>query len=138
MSMSVIRRTFEAAQHPKDSEERARLNCDVKTSEYNTGSRYMVRKDYYMTTGERHPQQYLDFDFRTKKAAEDYIKSCGETPISEYEQQLIRAREILKAIPDNDLRFMLDLVGIKVHPEQWARIDQFLIAMQINTGLSAV
>ena len=43
--MDVIRRTFEAAQHPKGSEERARLNQDVRTSEYLPSLRYMTSGD---------------------------------------------------------------------------------------------
>jgi hypothetical protein len=40
--MDVIRRTFEAATHPKGSEERARLNCDARTSEYMPSYRYLT------------------------------------------------------------------------------------------------
>jgi hypothetical protein len=40
--MTVQRRTFEAATHPKGSEERARLNCDALTSEYYPSKRYLT------------------------------------------------------------------------------------------------
>lgn len=40
--MDVIRRTFEAAKHPKGSEERARLNRDAQTSEYRPSRRYLT------------------------------------------------------------------------------------------------
>lgn len=43
--MDVIRRTFEAAQHPKGSDERARLNRDARTSEYMPSLRYMTSGD---------------------------------------------------------------------------------------------
>jgi hypothetical protein len=43
--MDVIRRTFEAAEHPKGSEERARLNLDKRTSEYGPSMRYMTSGD---------------------------------------------------------------------------------------------
>ena len=40
--MKIYRRTFEAAKHPKGSEERARLNCDALTSEYMPSYRYQT------------------------------------------------------------------------------------------------
>jgi hypothetical protein len=40
--MDVIRRTFEAAQHPKGSDERARLNEDPATSEYMPSHRWLA------------------------------------------------------------------------------------------------
>lgn len=40
--MSVVRRTFAAAKHPKGSPERVALNCDAITSEYYTSRRYAV------------------------------------------------------------------------------------------------
>lgn len=51
--MDVIRRTFEAAQYPKGSEERARLNRDARTSEYMTSYRYMTSDgESFRTKGE--------------------------------------------------------------------------------------
>lgn len=38
--MKAMRRTFEASKHPKDSEERARLNLSALTSEYMPSYRY--------------------------------------------------------------------------------------------------
>ena len=43
--MDVIRRTFEAAQYPEGSEERARLNEKAETSEYMPSHRYMTSGD---------------------------------------------------------------------------------------------
>jgi hypothetical protein len=43
--VEVIRRTFEAATHPKGSEERARLNERAETSEYFPAMRYMTSGD---------------------------------------------------------------------------------------------
>ena len=40
--MDVIRRTFEAAKYPKGSDERTRLNCDARTSEYMPSYRYLT------------------------------------------------------------------------------------------------
>ena len=58
--MDVIRRTFEAKKHPEGSEERARLNCDARTSEYMPSIRYLAGDGS---------------TFRTKREAEAYVAS---------------------------------------------------------------
>jgi hypothetical protein len=64
--MDVIRRTFEAAKHPKGSEERARLNRDAITSEYMPGYKYR-------TSDGR--------SWRTKRQALAYAAAAeGDTP----------------------------------------------------------
>ncbi len=40
--MKIVRRTFEAAKHPKGSAERTRLNLEAATSEYMPSYRYMI------------------------------------------------------------------------------------------------
>ncbi len=37
----IVKRTFEAAQYPKGSPERARLNENVSTSEYSKSQKYL-------------------------------------------------------------------------------------------------
>jgi len=60
MSYTVTRRTFEAKQHPKDSDERRRLNCNPITSEYMPSYKYVLCED-----GKPTP-----FTYRTKAEAE--------------------------------------------------------------------
>lgn len=57
--MEIVKRTFEAAKHPKESEERARLNCSPVTSEYMPSYKYLA--------GGR--------QFRTKKEAADFAQA---------------------------------------------------------------
>lgn len=59
-SYVIVTRTFEAAKHPKDSAERARLNLDWLTSEYMPSHRYGLRT----ADGGHTP-----FTFRTKAEA---------------------------------------------------------------------
>lgn len=40
--MEITKRTFEAAKHPKGSEERKNLNLSIVTSEYMTSYKYAV------------------------------------------------------------------------------------------------
>jgi len=61
----VLCRTFEAKTYPKGSPERARLNCDVKTSEYYPSYRYLCRYDNPGNPA----QPTLDDSFRTKTEA---------------------------------------------------------------------
>lgn len=42
----MFRRTFEALQYPKGSKERARLNSDPRTSEWQRSYRYCVFTDF--------------------------------------------------------------------------------------------
>jgi hypothetical protein len=46
MTVTITRRTFEAKQHPRGSQERARLNERPETSEYMPSYRYCVRDTY--------------------------------------------------------------------------------------------
>ena len=73
MTIEVLRRTFAAANHPPDSQERARLNRDTLTSEYYTSHRYMTRRPLTMDDGAPHPSQHcLCRTFTTKAEAEAY------------------------------------------------------------------
>lgn len=72
-AVTVHRRTFEAANHPSGSPERARLNGDPITSEYLTGKPYVVRVPALMSDGTRNPVQPWHFHtFKTKRDAESY------------------------------------------------------------------
>lgn len=74
--MNVIRRTFEAAKHPKGSEERARLNEDARTSEYMTSYRYMTVEDRPETAT---TIAYTDRrSWRTKRDAEAYAARAAQ------------------------------------------------------------
>lgn len=59
---TVHKRTFEAAKHPKGSDERARLNLSSVTSEYMTSYKYSVIGDHFSTA------------FKTKQQAIDYVE----------------------------------------------------------------
>jgi hypothetical protein len=67
--MDVIRRTFEAANHPKGSDERARLNEDPATSEYMPSYRWLAADGT---------------SYRTRSLAQAYVDAqprcgkCGE------------------------------------------------------------
>lgn len=66
----VIRRTFEAAKHPKGSSKRAKLNSDVETSEYYPSQPWLLRRNFLMSDGTPHPtQQFIDSTFRTRRDA---------------------------------------------------------------------
>ena len=67
--MEILRRTFEAAKHPKGSEERRRLNCDPITSEYLRSHRYAIRSPFTMSDGTIHPSQPYILDMYPTKAA---------------------------------------------------------------------
>jgi hypothetical protein len=74
--VEILRRTFEAAKHPKGSAERQRLNWDAITSEYMTSHRYAIRHPFLMSDGTQHPTQpYLVTTHRTKAEA---IKKARE------------------------------------------------------------
>jgi hypothetical protein len=62
MEYNITKRTFEALNYPKGSEERIRLNMNSVTSEYMTSYKYSVSSDI------------CDFSFKTKKEAESFIK----------------------------------------------------------------
>src|SRR4051812_39871701 len=81
MILKPIRRTF-AAKRATSEEERQRLNLDAHTSEYMTGSPWLVRQPFTMDDGTPHPRQpFLNHTFRTKGAAEAWI-SEHQTPLS--------------------------------------------------------
>lgn len=65
-SATVHRRTFEAAQFPEGSEERARLNLHTLTSEYMPSYRYVV-------LGGQHDRRAT----RTKTEAESLVSQEG-------------------------------------------------------------
>lgn len=60
-NLQVVRRSFEAAKHPKGSTEREHLNADWRTSEYMTSHKFGIVD----AAGNR-----LPFTFRTKAEAE--------------------------------------------------------------------
>jgi hypothetical protein len=66
--ITITRRTFEAAKHPKGSPERARLNLDAVTSEYMPSYRYELKM-----TGAVNGSR----SFRTKREAEAYAREKG-------------------------------------------------------------
>jgi len=77
MKVEIHKRTFEAAKHPKGSEARQRLNGDVLTSEYSTGSPWLVRRQALMSDGSVNPaQKWHDSVFRTRREAENYAKAA--------------------------------------------------------------
>lgn len=53
-TITVVKRTFEASQHPKGSPERARLNLSCLTSEYMPSYRYALSdgSNTFRTKGE--------------------------------------------------------------------------------------
>jgi hypothetical protein len=64
----VIRRTFEAAKHPKGSPERVKLNESVVTSEYMTTHKYAIVGDHFSNSR------------RTKAEAEAFVDSLERVP----------------------------------------------------------
>jgi hypothetical protein len=72
----LLRRTFQAAQHPKDSDIRKALNEDALTSEYMPSYKYMVRRPARMTDGSPNPAQvWYDMEFVSKAEAWNYFNS---------------------------------------------------------------
>ncbi len=79
MKPIVLKRTFEAARHPKGSAERERLNRDVRTSEYMPSMRWIVRRPCLMSDGSPHPRQpWVNDEFRTKREAEAFAAEQPE------------------------------------------------------------
>ena len=73
--IEILKRTFEAAKHPKNSQERVRLNCDPLTSEYSTGSPWLARFPALMSDGTPNPaQRWHNAGFKTKNDAAAYLK----------------------------------------------------------------
>lgn len=70
MNVEVLRRTFDAKNHPESSPERERLNRDPLTSEYMPSLRYLVRWPFLMNDGTPHPtQKHLSRGFKGKAEA---------------------------------------------------------------------
>ena len=72
--MDVIRRTFEAADYPKGSEDRARLNEDAVTSEYGPSMRYMTSGDRKSSRTKREALAHVD--------AGPWCATCGSHGLS--------------------------------------------------------
>jgi hypothetical protein len=79
MSALIHKRTFEAIMHPRGSEARKKLNEDVLTSEYFTGSPWLLRRPALMSDGSPNPsQKWHDSVFRTKREAEAVKKAIAK------------------------------------------------------------
>lgn len=90
MKVEVVRRTFEAAKHPKKSAERARLNEDAITSEYLPSHRYAIRYPFIMSDGRQNPiQPFMTHTYHTKAEAERD---------AEYQTKLARAASCARGI----------------------------------------
>ncbi len=81
--MNIVRRTFEAAQHPAGSPERQRLNLDWLTSEYMTSHRYGIRE----SDGSHTP-----FTYRTKAEAEAAALRYAHTQPAKHRRALTCTR----------------------------------------------
>ena len=69
--VQILHRTFEANQFPKGSPERARLNEDAPTGEYDPSHKYLLRIQAFMEDGKLNPRQkWHDYISRTKREAE--------------------------------------------------------------------
>lgn len=87
----IQRRTFEAATHPPDSAERARLNLDPLTSEYLTSHRYLVRRPALMSDGTPNPaQRFHTYTCRTKTEALDWALVASDR------DELLRAAKAVR------------------------------------------
>jgi hypothetical protein len=74
--VQILPRTFEANQHPKGSQERARLNEDALTSEYYPSHKYLLRIQAVMNDGTPNPvQKWHDYTYRTKREAQAELAS---------------------------------------------------------------
>lgn len=67
----LIKRTFEAKFYKVGSEERNRLNCDPKTSEYMTSYKYMVK--CHVPETKTHLAHTYSKQFKTKAEAEIFL-----------------------------------------------------------------
>ena len=77
MKPEIHKRTFEAAKHPKGSEMLQTLNGDTLTSEYSTGSPWLVRCPALMSDGRPNPvQRWHDSVFRTRREADIHAKAA--------------------------------------------------------------
>lgn len=76
---TVHRRTFDALSAPPGTPERARLNRDALSSEYLTGSPYLVRWPGLMSDGTPNPAQvFHSREFKTKTAAQDFANALND------------------------------------------------------------
>ena len=73
VKVEVLKRTFEASKHPKDSAERAKLNEDSLTSEYMVSHKYEGRVHHPET--KTHTAYTDKYHFNTKAEAEEYVAS---------------------------------------------------------------
>ena len=87
--VQILPRTFEANQHPKGSQERARLNEDALTSEYYPSHKYLLRIQALMKDGTPNPvQKWHDYTYRTKRQAQAELASGRWT--SEFSHQALK------------------------------------------------
>lgn len=61
--MKIIKRTFQASQHPEGSQERNKLNEELITSEYQPDYKYILEVGNYQLHA-----------FKTRDEAEEYLK----------------------------------------------------------------
>lgn len=61
--MKIIKRTFQASQHPEGSQERNKLNEELITSEYQPDYKYILEVGNYQLHA-----------FKTREEAEEYLK----------------------------------------------------------------
>ena len=78
----VIKRTFEAEQHPKGSPERAKLNENVVTSEYMHSHRYAIIGDHFSNSR------------RSKAEAEAFVASLEGVPANVQNFFSLRGNEV--------------------------------------------
>jgi hypothetical protein len=72
----ILKRTFEAARHPKGSPERARLNEETLTSEYMTSMLWLATVEVTepsLIEGERTVTYTRRETFRTKQQAQSWV-----------------------------------------------------------------
>jgi hypothetical protein len=73
---TLLKRTFTARNHPKDSAERKTLNEDVLTSEYMPSYKFLVREPFLMSDGSANPRQpFVNRPFTTKAEAVAYLSA---------------------------------------------------------------
>lgn len=70
---TIHKRTFEAKKFPIGSQERAKLNEDVLTSEYYTSKKYAVLIDYPET--DTHTAHRMKYTCSTKGVAKSFLNA---------------------------------------------------------------
>ena len=73
--MKILKRTFEASNYPKGSDERIRLNKSNITSEYMISEKYLLFYHMLKFDGSKFE---VNFGFRTKKEAQKYFDNEKE------------------------------------------------------------